>query len=404
MTAVWWKCGAALLLAPLMFDGPRRRLHAIAGASSRRALVAAFAASRLAACVLVFVVLDFALPSDVRGYYATFADAVLQGGRHEQSPYSPGFDHVLAALKWLSPGLLGVVVAMVVAEIGAFALVMSLGDGERPSWGTSMATVWLLSPVSLLHVALGGQDEALVLLTWAAVALLIVRGRSVAAGIVVAVGVAGTKLLGAFAALPAIGQPAHRLWRMGAAATLACGAVAAVCISTGVPLGNVLSEAVLTTSGNLWAVPAIVSGTGTPRPAPVLSLLALVTLASAALYLHWRPWPRTVDQMLRVSGTIGCLFLLLSPKAFTYYLVMFLPGVFFLALQAPAAVRTFVLVVALPIAAFEPSLWFEYREGAVLIDDVSARVVMMLADAPLLVGYGLVVREGLRAVPGEVVG
>ena len=400
MSIVWWKALAALALAPLALDRPRRAIEARWTRQPRLAFVGLFAASRLAACLLAFVVLDLPLPGDVRGYYTAFADAVLASGRHELSPYSAGFDYLLAAVLRLSGSSLSFVLLMIGAEVAALAVVLHLLDRHRPEYALPIGVLWFVSPVSLLHIALGGQDEALILLAWSLVAWLALSGRSVAAGATVAVGVACTKLLGLFAALPLVGQPRRSVGRAAGAAVALGGVLALVQVQAGIPTGNLASESRLVTSGNLWTLPAIAMGWGRPSSVPGLLVFGVVVLAVAGVYLHLRPWARPIDQALRVTGTMACLFLLVSQKSFATYLVIFLPGVLFLALEAPALERIFLLGMVLPVAAFEPSLWFYFREGDSLVSAVPGRVAMLAADVTLIAGYVIVARGGLHSVRG----
>ncbi len=396
MNFVWWKAMAALALAPLALDGPRHRLEAVFKGHSRAVLVGVFAGSRLVGCAFAFLVLDLALPSDVRGYYTAFAEAVLNAGRSDRSPYSPGFDYLLAALRWWWASSLSFVVLMMVAEIAAVVLVLRLLDRHRPALSLPIAVLWLVSPVSLLHVAIGGQDEALVLLVWSVVASLAVGGRAVAAGMTIVVGLASTKVLALFAALPFAGTSHERIWRVVATCLVLGGLLAAALHALGVPLGDVVAESRLATSGNLWALPAIALGWGRPVPMLGAMLVGTAVLAAALVYMHVRPWPASADQVLRVTGTIGCLFLLLGQKSFANYLVIFLPGVLFLALQVSSAERVFLLSVVLPVSAFEPSLWFYFAEGEALVGSAAGRLVMLAADLVLVLGYALLVRRGLR--------
>jgi hypothetical protein len=151
------------------------------------------------------------------------------------------------------------------------------------------------------------------------------------------------------------------------------------------------------TSGNVWALPGIAFGWGRPVPTTALLIVAAAVIAAAVTALHRHPWPTSIGQMLRVSGTIGAVFLLVSQKSLANYLVIFLPGVLFLALQASTPVRMFVLAVALPISAFEPSLWFYFNEGDALVGSGGARAAMLATDLALLLGYGAIARQGLRA-------
>jgi hypothetical protein len=176
-------------------------------------------------------------------------------------------------------------------------------------------------------------------------------------------------------------------------------ALGLLCVVLAIPFGNVLNEARLVTSGNLWALPVFAFGTGRPQPAFVLVVVAMACLIAAIISMYRHPWPTPVSQMLRVSGTTGCVFLLVSQKSFAHYLVMFLPGMLFLTLQASRVVRTVLLAVVFPIAAVEPSLWFLFREGDALMDSASARVAMLAVDVPLVLGYVVLAALGLRATP-----
>jgi hypothetical protein len=215
VNAVGLKALAVLALTPFAFDGSRRRLETLFRSWPPTVFIGVFAASRCGACVLAFVVLNLPLPGDVRGYYASFGDAVLAGGRHEFSPYNPGFDYLLDLLRWWSPNLVGVVLFMIAAEVAALVLVRQILDRHAPEWSWPMAVLWLVSPVPLLYVALGGQDEGLILCVWSVVAALALGGRAVTAGLVVAFGFAGTNCWDCLrrcpspdCRLPAPGRPA----------------------------------------------------------------------------------------------------------------------------------------------------------------------------------------------------
>jgi hypothetical protein len=286
---------------------------------------------------------------------------------------------------------------MVVAEVGAFALTLRLLDRHRPAFSRPLTMLWLVSPVSLLHVALGGQDEALILLTWTVVASLVMRGWAVAAGATVVIGYACTKLLGVFAGLPLVGQPSRQVWRAAVAAVVALGTFAGFLVVLALPLGDLARESRLVTSGNVWALITIARGGRGPEPMVATLVLTAAVLAAAGVIMHRRPWPGPIDQLLRVSGTMACLFLLFSQKSFANYLVIFLPGLLYLALEAPVVERAFLLGLVLPVSAFEPSLWFHLREGAALSDSMAGRLAILAADLTLVVGYVLVARRGLCA-------
>ena len=75
---------------------------------------------------------------------------------------------------------------------------------------------------------------------------------------------------------------------------------------------------------------------------------------------------------------------------------MFLPGVLFLILTMGRRAKLFLLLAFLPVVAFEPSLWHYFDQGGTLDRTAWGLPAMMLVDAFLLVGYALLVEQGLR--------
>ena len=109
-----------------------------------------------------------------------------------------------------------------------------------------------------------------------------------------------------------------------------------------------------------------------------------------------------LPQALRLPGTVGMVFLLLSPKSETAWLVMFLPGVLFLVENTKGWTHRFLLYGFLPVCTFETSMWWYFDQGATISDVAWGRPVMLAVEAILLAGYGVLVRHGLRLREAEL--
>src|SRR4029453_4341636 len=108
-------------------------------------------------------------------------------------------------------------------------------------------------------------------------------------------------------------------------------------------------------------------------------------------YVRRFPIASAWQQLLRSTGVTGAAFLIASPKAWTHYAVMFLPGVLFLLLTLPAGLRSLLLLTLLPAGACEPSLWYYFKEGESFITSVASRVVMTAVDAVIVGGYAILI-------------
>jgi hypothetical protein len=391
------KAAAALLLT-VTWSGPvRRRLEAILIGRSRVAVVALFGLYRLAICLLAFVILGLKIPGDPVGPYATFARSILRPTAVHASPYSPGFDFLLAGLWWGFGSSLSFVFAMTLFELAAFALFWS-ATGERKDEAAvlSLAVLWLVNPLSLFFVTLGGQDEALVLLVWCAVAWAVLRDRVALGGIFTGFGLAITKILTVFAGLPLLVRPSRKT----AIAAGLCVLVVAILTAGSewlrVPVMGFLYESRLVTPGNIWALPGILWGTGELTSQPWQLGVSAVAIAGSIALVNARPIEDDWQQMLRITGVVGSVFLFVTPKAWTQYAVMFLPGILFLILSMPRRPRGWMVYVFLPVCSIEPSVWFHLLEGGVLSASGWARLIMFVSDLVVLFGYLALIWYGVR--------
>ena len=391
----------AALLVPSSVGPVANRLRARLREFSPLLSVSLFAAMRFGLAIVVFVLIGMRLPNDALNYYSWFGGAALDGLRDARSPYSPGFDYALAGLLWAFGSPLSFVFFVTAAEVAAFAITIHVVRREDPALATNIAFLWLVSPISLFHVVLGGRNDALVLLTWSAVLWATNRGRPVAGGVVGAVGLACSKILAVFALLPLAVESLARAIRGGTAFLISAALFTAGFVALQTDVTGVLNEGRMVTSGNVWSLPYILWQSGPRAAEPWQFVVCASALVAAIVLLRQRPVLSRCRQSLRLTGTVGCVFLMFSPKSFTGYAVIFLPGVLFLIDSLRARTETWIAAAFLVACSFEPSLWFYFSQGTSLEGSRWGRPAMLIADAALLLGYSMLVRRGILASQDE---
>jgi hypothetical protein len=396
------KATVALAIMPLSLDVPRRFVEARLAPFTPAGVTSLFLVSRVTLAFVAFELLSLKLPGDPAHYYAAFGEAVLTSGRTAASPYSPGFDYLMAILLRLFHTPASFIGLMIAAEAAAFALTTSALRSTGVSIADTIAALWFVSPISIFNVALGGQDEALIVLTSAGVLWAAARKRDALAGVCVACGLLGSKILAGFSAVPLLGLPGRRLARAALAGIALVALATAVCVAANVPVLSFLAEAQTMSSGNLWALASLVLGRSDLFPMRWMLLIAIGALVLAMLRMQHAPIGHPMVQMLRAMGTVGCVFLLVTPKAFASYVLMFLPGVLLLLWALAPIIRTALVVAFLPMAVLEPTLWFSIvPDGLSLPVTGLGRTGLLMADAVLIAGYGVLAWKGwtLRQVP-----
>lgn len=364
--------------------------------ATTRSAVAVFAATRLTPFAMAFLVLRLRAPGD------SIEWAVFMNDPNAAWPYTSGFRELLHLVWWVMPSPLGFVALMVMAEVAAFALFMAVARrGLDTAMAGALLAFWLVNPVSLFHVALGGQDEAIVLLGWCAVAMLASRARPALAGGCMACAVLLTKFLAGFAGLPLVSRPSRQVVT-GGAAFVAVLFTAAMLLAVPGDWAGFLDELRYPTSGNVWALPRLVDidafmriGSVSERVVAALFAVGMLLVTFIIVTLWANPLAEDLAQTLRVTGTVGATFMLFSPKSPTAWMLMFLPGLLFLILHTPPGARRFLANVFLPVSIFEPSLWFFTDQGRALDVTQWSRALTILANIVVLSGYGLLIASGL---------
>jgi hypothetical protein len=231
----------------------------------------------------------------------------------------------------VSVGLLGLVLAGLMRRRG------------QPPWACAAAALLcLLTPLTWEAIRLGHPEELLAASLCVGAVLLALRGRPLAAGIVLGLAL-GTKQWALIAALPVLAAAPARRWRV----VLAAGVVAVV-LTAPLVAGN-LSSFSTTTEKAAWAGERVhpfnavwpvaisedrVISVGDDQSVVTVRVLprwlahlihpAIVLLAVPLTFLWWRSPRRTPDDVLALLALLFLARCLLDPVNNAYYHVPFL--------------------------------------------------------------------------------
>lgn len=377
-------------LLPIWSDWARRYVGAFFLRCGGIWAVGVFAVSRFVPLLLAVFVVGLKIPGDSVEWIKLIT-------AHQVGPYSIGFYYILAAISSAHLSPLALVLTMIAVEVAAFALFWStVASRIREPLVLGLLAFWLVNPISLFHISLGGQDEALILFGWCAGLWAVLHGKPRIAGLFTVVSVFFSKILGVVTCLPLVALPRDKV-RSG---FVAFAGVMAACIGVmllmNISLLGFLDELPFLTSGNVWALVELLWPGRSETTVVRQFVIAGVTTVAAVGLVGRYPLSDELHQSLRITGTAGCVFLFLSPKSPTAWLVMFLPGLLFLILTMGQRSRRFILLAFFPVVAFEPSLWFYFDQGGTLDQAAWGLPVMILVDAVVLVGYGRLIWQGLR--------
>lgn len=305
--------------------------------------------------------------SDVPSYYLPAARAALAGQlplRDFPSSYAPLFPYVGAGLValWNS----GKVFALFAILVNALALVWwhsaALECFDRQT--ARQASLLYATSGHLLVQSLLGTNQVWIAALLAASALLAVRRRDAASGLVQALAICTTKFLAAlFWPVLAICSVRRERW-LGAAA-LGGAAVYAAFGAAGADLAYpIRHESGLISSGNLPYLldPALALIGGTDRFVEDGLALAVLAVVTAWIYAHARSLSAEARAPLLMAGLAltGFVFMLVSRKSFTGYVVFFMyPAIAALVLGTSSiGARAGFLLAFNVLLVAEPSLWF----------------------------------------------
>ncbi len=377
------------------------------------------------AMFLVFYVIGHQEPtSDVPGYYVPAARATLAGQvpfRDFTLSYAPLFAYLGAGLVffWNS----GKVFALFAILLNAVALVWwhaaASACFDRPT--ARHCTILYATSGHVLVQALLGTNQAWVGAALAASALLIVRDRSAASGLVQAAAACTTKVL-AHLFWPILWICArHRArWAAGAVLPTAGLYMAFLAIGAGPRLLYPLRhEGDLISPGNVpYLFDLVLSTTGSFERI-IFDVVALAALAMTTAWLYAKV--RTLDgqhrQTLLLAGLAltGLVFMLFSKKSYTGYVIFVMYPIVLMLVSGVANLRARVsfLLAFNALLVAEPSLWFHLGANRrplrtwFAMGGGSAAIGFVLLDVALLACYvylaWLSVRGVQRTVNGAIV-
>ena len=312
--------------------------------------------------------------SDVPAYYLPVARAVLHGQvpfRDFISSYAPLFPYVGAALVSFWDN--GKVFTLFAIGLNAVTLLL-WHRSARACFGehtSRYSTVLFASCGHVIVQGLLGTNQSWIAAALAATALLFVRDRSMAAGLVQAMAACTTKILAhLFWPILWICAPRRSRWLVAAVIPTAVVYLLFVSFGSGSNLLYPLQyEANLRSSGNLpYLLDPFLNTTGVSEQ-HIMDGLTATALAVTLGWLFVRCWrvpPRQRPTLLPATLTLVSLTLMLfSKKSFTGYLIFVMYPLVLMLMAAQSGMRPsnrnsrvgFLLIFNVLLVA-EPSLWF----------------------------------------------
>jgi hypothetical protein len=335
--------------------------------------------SRVSLFLLLFLILRIPAQSDVSGIYyplGKYSAAGLMPYRDFETSYAPLFPWLcsIALRFWDSP--LALIVLSMLFEVGAFcAWIPVVGNMLGQAQMRTAAIMYLASPVPLVNVVIGGQNQVWVSLFLALSFYALWLKRETWSGLALGLSIIFVKIL-PLIFLPAVLVSAskRRRWFLGflALPIIVYGYLLVRGINIVAPL---LHENLDRTSGTL---PFVLTLFGDYLTTPVGRFLVIVFGGGAILVVFFTVCFKVQIGRFNVIHFVTLLaltFMLVSKKAYPGYLVMF-----FFPLCATAAryARRWwsVMLFALfgLVAVLEPSLWFRLL-GAHALHEVVIAVI-----------------------------
>jgi hypothetical protein len=338
------------------------RLRTLSNDLFSRFAVGGLALSRLGLFSLVYFILHLAVRGDIPSYYVPEGTFAMHGRlpyRDFISSYAPLHPYLDAAVLrlWYSP--LSIVLLAILAECALLPLWLAIGRRLFPEQELRVATLfYLANPMSLIFVAIDGQDNVIIAMLAAAALALLIRRSEALSGAAVALALSAIKILPLlFTPIFFLATPRRWRWAVGAIAIagVVYGTALAFHLSVTQPLTN---EGSIRTAGNLPYV--IESILGRLLPKRLLDGTVLLALCVVLLLVARTARGQTEKVRLLVitfgMPAIILTLVLLSKKGWPNYLMLIL---FPLCLLARRMQRSGIVLFSLfgIIAVVEHSYW-----------------------------------------------
>jgi len=357
-------------------------------------MLAALLLTRVGLFFLVFQVLKIPPQGDVADYYYPEACNALHGllpNQDYHSSYSHCFSFIAAlpVLCWHSPKSL--ILFAILLELGALPLWISIGEAIFGRVASYQATLlYVFNPLCLVNTAVFGTNQVWLAFFLALALYAQVRKNTFLSGLALGAGLMAVKILGALF-IPALAMAAPKKLRW------AAGFLLPVClvIGAGLLLGmDVLlplkTESHRHTSGNL---PFLLSLAGVHPTAGWLHWLSYLVLTIVLILLFAQVYRQRLHTDLRaVMYSLALtmfLFMLISSKSFTGYLVI---ALFPICLCLCALWRSrwlpFVFILWSTVALCETSLWYRLiGRGDLHLPAPPNTGLFLLIEMVLIAGY-----------------
>jgi len=307
--------------------------------------------------------------SDVPGYYVPAARSVLAGQvpfRDFTLSYAPLFAYVGAALVFLWNSSKVFALFAILLNVATLLLWHSTAKVFFDRATARQCTVLFATSGHVLVQALLGTNQTWIATALAASALLIVRDRGTAAGLVQAAAACTTKVL-AHLFWPVIWMCARRRTGLVLGALLPTVAIYGAFVALGAGPGLLYPlrfESEQISSGNIpYLLDLVLGGSGTAERF-IVDGLTLLALAATLGWLFLRTRMLAASQRPRLLpaglALIGLILMLFSKKSFTGYIVFVLYPIILMlitGLSRPRARVGFLIGFNMLLVA-EPSLWF----------------------------------------------
>jgi hypothetical protein len=366
------------------------------------AATSTLALARIAMYVGVLIIMAVPAQSDVLTYYSLAKSALagLMPYRDFFNGYGPLFPTAVSmpVAIWDSPK--SIIFLSLVIEVLALPVWIAAGRKVFPERVVrGAATLYILSPLAAISVALSGQNHVWLSLALASSLYFAADRRDAASGLVFGAGVVLAKFLSLLHA-PVLLALAHKRWHWLVGFACLPVLVYGALFSQGVSLVNQMAyHASDHSSGNLPFLLTLfgidVEAAGPNRVYNIVGLLTLVAVI-ATVFARYRRL--SAEQSIYSVVLLLLTLMLVSRKAFTGYLVI---GLFPMCLMVASDVRKTALptfLVFAVVVALESSLWFRWMNGHpldilwrdALPPDVSrATVIAFLGVQLALIGFYL---------------
>jgi hypothetical protein len=289
---------------------------------------------KFAGCVLLYTLApDLIRYSDARTFYLPQTLQLLSGdipNRDFASSYSLLFTPLLAipVKLWASPG--SIVLAMILVETAMIWIYVGRCRGKAAPDGWRVAFLYAVSPFSFYWIAISGHNSILIAF-WVMLALVSAeKGRATLSGIAAALGFLTAKILALLAWPGLILFDRGKRWARALPMGVSLAAVAGLTLAGIDSISPLRAEMQTATRGNLWhIIGAIAPGAGEAAAWPYLPIgvFAAVFIPLCALYFRSQESGNRFDKTAAFVAATFLLFLAVSRKGYSTYLIMALPFV-----------------------------------------------------------------------------